>query len=342
MTELQIGLLAIGALVVAGVLAYNVVQERRARREAERSFRSLHSDALLGETASRREARTEPARAPTRGGTPLPEALPDARFDYVIELAPARPVAGAVVRERWAGVERRHARLACSADGTTWHALQQGEGAPVALLRAGLQLVSRGGPVSETELIEFRSAVETLAGAIGATVSAPEMKAAIEAARDLDAFCAEADVKVVVHVVAPTGTTFPGTKIRAAAEAGGLALEPDGRFALRNDDGMLLYTLGESQGAGFAAATIREAAPRALTLAFDFPHVPETRRSFESMARFARQLASLLGGSLVDDKGNVLDERAFAAIAAQLEAARGALQARGLAPGSAAALRLFS
>jgi hypothetical protein len=342
MTELQIGLLAIGVLVVAGVLAYNAVQERRARREAEHSFRSAHSDALLGEPTSRRETRAELARASSRGGAPPADAGPDPRFDYVIELSPARPVACAVLREHWAGIERRHARLAYSGDGMTWLALQQGEGAPATMLRAGLQLVSRGGPVSETELIEFRSAVETFAAAIGATVQAPEMKAAIETARELDAFCAEADVEVVVHVVAPAGATFPGTKIRAAAEAGGLALEPDGRFALRNDEGILLYTLGASQGAGFTAATMREAAPKALTLAFDFPRVPETRRSFESMARFARQLASLLGGSLVDDKGNVLDERALAAIAAQLEAARGALQARGLAPGSAAALRLFS
>ena len=45
MSELQIGLLAIGALVVAGVLIYNRVQERRARQAAERTFRSGHGGA---------------------------------------------------------------------------------------------------------------------------------------------------------------------------------------------------------------------------------------------------------------------------------------------------------
>lgn len=345
MTELQIGLLAIGALVVVGVLAYNGVQERRARRDAEQTFRSAHTDVLLDETALHREAQPESLRAAARGAVSLADALPDPRFDYVVELSPAHPAACAMVLEYWTTIERRHARralLACSADGTSWHSLATGEGAPVAMLRAGLQLVSRGGPVGEAELIEFRSTVETLATTIGATVSAPEMKAAVEAARALDAFCAEADVQAVVHVVAPPGGSFPGTKIRAAAEASGLALEPDGRFALRNDEGMVLYTLGARDGAAFAAATMRESTSRALTLAFDLPRVPDTRRSFESMARFARQLASLLGGSIVDDNGNVLDERALTAIAAQLEAVRGTLQARGVPPGSPAALRLFS
>ena len=47
MSELQISLLAIGALVVAGVLIYNRVQERGAKHAAERSFRSGHDDVLL-------------------------------------------------------------------------------------------------------------------------------------------------------------------------------------------------------------------------------------------------------------------------------------------------------
>ncbi len=330
MTELQIGLLVIGALVVAGVLAYNRVQERGAQRDAERAFRSGHADALLDEQPQRRERQVDAARAPERSAAPA-QAAPDERIDYVIELALARPLAAAAVREQWSTLERRHARralLSGSPDGTRW--------------RAGLQLVSRDGAVGEAELIEFRSTVETLAAAVGATVAAPEMKAAIEAARELDAFCADTDVQVVVHVMAPPGGSLPGTKIRAAAEAGGLALEPDGRFALRSDDGALVYTLAARDGIAFSAATMREAAPGGLTLSLDVPRAPETRRAFESMMRLAQQLASLLGGSIVDDNGNVLDERATAAIAAQLQGVRGRLEGRGLPPGSAAALRLFS
>ena len=165
------------------------------------------------------------------------------------------------------------------------------------------------------------------------------MRVAVDAARALDEFCAEADIQVVVHV---QGGPFTGTKIRAAAEAGGLTLEGDGKFALRNDEQRLLYTLGARDGAMFTAASMREATPAGLTLALDVARTPDTRRSFESMTRLAHQLAAVLGGSIVDDNGNVLDERAVAAIAQQLDAVRARLEARGVPPGGAAALRLFS
>jgi hypothetical protein len=66
---------------------------------------------------------------------------------------------------------------------------------------AALQLVSRAGVVSEAELIEFRSAVETLGAKAGAMVSAPEMRTTLEAARELDKICADSDIQVALHVI---------------------------------------------------------------------------------------------------------------------------------------------
>jgi hypothetical protein len=328
MTELQTGLMAIGALVVAGVLVYNRIQERGAKRAAERAFRSGHADALMDAPPAAARAPAEGPRPPARPAPPEESAQPDPGIDYIVEFTAGQPVAPSALREQWSVIERRHARralLAGSGDGRAW--------------RAGLQLVSRDGAIGEAELIEFRSTVETLAASVGAAVSAPEMRAAVEAARALDEFCAETDIQVVVHV---EGGPFAGTNIRAAAEAAGLALQSDGKFALRNDEQRLLYTLGARDGAMFSAATMREAAPEALTLSLDVPRTPDLRRSFESMTRLAHQLAAALAGNMVDDNGSVLDERAIAAIALQLDAVRARLEARGLAPGSPAALRLFS
>lgn len=328
MSELQIGLLVIGGLVVAGVLAYNRIQERGAGRDAERAFRSTHADALLGDAAPVRDAAPEPVRAIERAAPGEPSAAPDPAVDYIVEFSSDAAGAQASVQEQWTAISRRHAPralLGAGPEGKSW--------------RAGLQLVSRAGAVGEADLIEFRSAVETLAASIGATVSAPEMRAAVDAARALDDFCAEVDIQVVVHV---QGGPFPGSKVRAAAEASGLALEADGRFVLRNDNLQVLYTLGARDGAPFSAATVKDAAPAALSLALDVARAPDTRRSFESMARLAQQLAAVLGGSIVDDNGNALDERAIAAIAQQLDLVRARLEAQGIAPGSPAALRLFS
>jgi FtsZ-interacting cell division protein ZipA len=328
MSELQIGLLAIGAAVVAGVLVYNRFQERGASRDAERAFRSQHADALLDPPAAAREPAEPHLHATHRPPAPAPEAQPDPAVDYIVEFTATRQGAHSAVQEEWPAIERRHARralIAAGADGTSW--------------RAGLQLVSRDGAIGEADLIEFRSAVETLAALVGGTASAPEMRAAVDAARALDEFCAETDIQVVVHV---QGGPFPGTKIRAAAEASGLALEPGGKFALRNDAQQLLYTLAARDGSAFSAATMKDAAPAGLSLALDVARTPDTRRSFESMARLAHHLAAVLGGTIVDDNGQALDDRAVAAIAQQLDAVRAQLEAKGIAPGSPTALRLYS
>ena len=87
MTDFQLGLIVIGALAVAAVLVYNRVQERSARRHAQRSFAAPHADALLEEPPERREPTLGPAFEPAARRPLLDEqALPDGRADYVMEL----------------------------------------------------------------------------------------------------------------------------------------------------------------------------------------------------------------------------------------------------------------
>ena len=181
MSDLVLGLLVLGVCLFAGVLVYNRMQERAARRAAEHTFASRHADSLLED-----EPRREPVLAPIATAA---EPRPDERVDYVIELKPARPLAAALVLEGWRPIEQRFARrvLLAASDGGGW--------------RAGLQLVSRAGIVSEAELIEFRSEVETLGARIGATLSAPEMRHALDAARELDRTCADSDIQVALHVI---------------------------------------------------------------------------------------------------------------------------------------------
>ena len=81
MSDLQIGMLAVGLLVVIGILGYNAAQERRARRSAERAFRSGHEDVLMGGAGQRNEPIFD--SAPRRTAL-QDEALPDQRLDYII------------------------------------------------------------------------------------------------------------------------------------------------------------------------------------------------------------------------------------------------------------------
>jgi hypothetical protein len=63
MSDLQIGLLLIGVLIVVGVLLFNWIQERRFRKQADAAFQAPLADALMRPGAVPREAgkRIEPA-----------------------------------------------------------------------------------------------------------------------------------------------------------------------------------------------------------------------------------------------------------------------------------------
>ena len=274
----------LGAVLFAAVLVYNRLQERSARRAIERAFDSRAEDMLAHAPPERREPTLE--KGPAR-------PVPDTRVDYVIELKPTRALSAAAVQEGWLQIDQRFGRRAflSSSDGV-W--------------RAALQLVSRAGAVSEGELIEFRSAVETLAARLGASAAAPETRPALEAARELDRACADGDIQVALHVV--------GDGVTPEAIDGDFGEQPF--QVVRRENG--------------------------VTLVLDVALTRDLGASYEAMARAGRSLAAAHNARLVDDRGNPLDERAIAAIGAQLETVRQTLAARGIETGSALALRLFS
>lgn len=347
MTDFQLGLIAIGALAVVAVLAFNKWQERSLRRRTQAAFESRHADVLL-DTPMGSAPRIEPGMGgPQRTGRHTDAALagtalPDPRIDYVLEFGAEQPIAGYALAQAWAPVEHRFAQRAlfagyladewqpCAADGQYTR------------LRAALQLVNRRGLVSDGDLLEFRAEVDTLATRLGATVDAPEMAQALEQGRALDQLCAETDIQVVLHVVPGETGRLARAAVRRIAESAGLVAGPDGRYALRESNDQERYCLYDRSGAPLAPDEGAGDTLQALSLAMDVPRAPETARSFESMTRLARDLAAALGGRLVDDNDRALDEQALAAIGRQLDAVRGQLDARGIAPGSALALRLFS
>jgi hypothetical protein len=81
MTDLQIGLLVIGAAAIGGVVVYNRIQERATRRRAERAFASAHPDALLDEPAERREPTLAPSPSNSTPAPPAAAAPSDPRVD---------------------------------------------------------------------------------------------------------------------------------------------------------------------------------------------------------------------------------------------------------------------
>ena len=161
------------------------------------------------------------------------------------------------------------------------------------------------------------------------------MKQDMDRAQVLYQFWADTDIQIALNLVPAAGSGFPDTKLESALTAAGLGRLADGQHALRDADGRVLYAVFEVGGD-------RNGEVEKLVFSLDVPRVPEVRKAYESMVRFARQLAAGLGGSLIDDNGRPLDEQSLAAIGTELHAVRQALEGRGLPPGGPLALRLFS
>src|SRR5688572_19247319 len=82
MSELQLYLLAGGGVFIAAVLAYNIWQERRASRRAEKAFGERPGDALFDKPGARRE--------PSMGNVPPPSDIVEAAEQLPPGTSPQR------------------------------------------------------------------------------------------------------------------------------------------------------------------------------------------------------------------------------------------------------------
>ena len=351
MSELQLGLLGIGVLVVLGVLAYNKLQEARLKRQAEEVFGSKHDDVLLGRTPGdtefRRPAGSTERIEPTLSVVPAAAAMAsgalDPRIDFIATLETEAAVAGDAIS--MAIVDS----LAKPAKAVSWECYnpQTASWEPLAatgeyeMLRAGLQLADRKGAANQQDLTDFSAMAQAVADAIGARCTLGAPAAALQRAQQLDALCADVDVQIGLNLIS-RGGAVPGTRIRALAEAHGLVLERDGRFHRRDETGLELYTLCNEEPAAFSAEGMKELATRGLTLLFDVARVPGGIVAFDRFVEFTRALAEALSAGIVDDNRAPLDDAGLGKIRAQLQALYASMEQQGIAAGSPLALRLFS
>jgi len=348
MSELQLGLLGIGVLVVVGVLVFNKLQEARLKRQSQEAFGSRHDDVLLGgkSAGARRPGgsteRIEPTLSEAPGEIAAGSGMLDPGIDFIATLetqaAAGEAISTAIVESSahpakavsWEGYNRQTA---------SWEPLAAaGE---YQMLRAGLQLADRKGAASQQDLSDFGDLIQGVAKAIGASCTLPEPAVALERAQKLDALCADVDVQIGLNLIA-RGTAFPGTRIRAFAEAQGLALENDGRFRRRDESGLELYSLSNMEAPAFSAEAIKALSTKGLTLLFDVARVPGGIFTFDRYVEFARALAEALSAGIVDDNRQPLDQAALGKIRDQLQALYASMEQQGIPAGSPLALRLFA
>lgn len=369
MSDLQMGLLAIGVVVVAGVWLFNALQERRLRSRLEQAFDAEREDVLLrggapapAPAGKRADAPAEPpvSRVEPVLGRPdvaevaetraePPTSFPDvpdfdSEFDFVMAVDAPGPIGDGVLGEWMAHVAacgKPSRGYGWDAVGSRWQEIAPAGGRH-AHARVTIQLADRAGAVTAAQLATVCDATRNCAERCGGTATIPDTEAALRIANDLDAFCAEVDVAIGINVVAPQGQSFAGHRIRAAAEEAGFRLAPQGIFQYRDDHDNLLFTLDNHEHAPFIPEQVGALSTRGITLLLDVPRGFGGEHAFDRMCDIGKALAQALGGSLVDDNRVVLKDASLAVIKQQLRGILATMTGRGIEAGSARALRLFA
>lgn len=432
MTELQMGLIGLGAFAVVGVVAYNKWQEIRQRKQAEQVLQANHPDVLLDDSLDPEIAAVNTERsveAEERAGSfvisappemssvkdsgpvaeriepvlfdPEPEELPVTEPEQGLAAEPEEPriVAVPEVRQSSQTVESREARAATSDQATPpvevsedlrllspridfMASIDAVEPVPVSRildaqsealarvrkpvrwigynedngewelvsgqaereyrhLRAGLQLVNRQGPASENDLAIFSVAMQDLADQLMGIVDLPPRQQALDAAIRLDEFCASVDIQIGINVISQ-GQAFPGTKLRALAEAAGMTIDAGKRFVRRDDEGNVLYVMLNQEASGFSAEMMKTMSTHGLTFLLDVPCVAHGERVFNQMVDLARRFADVLHGALVDDNRRPLSETALEPIRKQIGHYQAQMAVQHLPAGNPLTQRLFS
>lgn len=277
------------------------------------------------------------------GDDGVPAILVSPAIDYVASFELVESVSGdQILRSQrellarvgkpigWAGYNDR-----------TWEWERVVEEGSYRRLRVGLLLADRRGPLGEADLLTFHGAMQNLAEELMAVADLPSRDSALNAAIALDQFCANVDIQVGLNVISQ-GPVFPGTKIRALAEAAGMVLDSSGRFVRCDDDGHVLYTLANQESAGFSTESMKTMSTHGLVFILDVPCVSHGDRVFAQMLDLARRMADTLRGVLVDDNRRQLTEAMLDPFRRQIGQYQSQLAAKGLPAGGPLTLRLFS
>jgi len=201
-------------------------------------------------------------------------------------------------------------------------------------LQAGVQMATRTTALNEIEYSDLVTRLRTVADDIGAEPEVPDMIDVMAEARTLHRFVAGHDAQLGVNLLANGGPWAISTLI-GALENQGFDVRPDGRFAMPDGEGGVLFTLTTNVTLG-ADTTSR------LTLLLDVPCVAPGRDGFGAMVACARSLVGRLDATIVDDSDQPLLDPALSDINGQVLEFYQEMEASDIPAGSNRAMRLFS
>jgi hypothetical protein len=343
MSDLQIGLVSLGIVLILVVVLFNWWQDRRIHRNMQEQFPQAAEDPLMGGMAQP-GVRREPglgafAPAADEGDAAADdETEVDPACEVVMDIGFHQPVPSDQLYAAVHGVQKvgnKPVRIFAEREGGG-HRARLRAGESYASMQLAVLLANRGGPLTDIEWSQLWGIAQGLAERFEGSVEGPEQEPVIKRARQLDELCAGLDAQVALAL--RLGGTRPVHEVaRVAKEAGFLAY---GRqLAWMAESGIPRFTL---QFDGVNVGEVQSAGVDRVDLLLDLPNSPADEQAFSRMASVGRDLAARLHADLVDDQGKPVPEGADHTVDQRLYELYGKLDQAGFPAGTERTLRVFS
>lgn len=355
MSDLQIGLILLGVVLILLVLLFNWWQDRRVRKQMQERFPEREEDPLLaGAPPPLSATRREPglglvpetaANVPAANASSMEAAAAeddpaevDPTTEVVIDISFAHAVPSDQLHAATHALKRvgsKPVRMFAEKEGGG-HRARLRPGESYVSMQLAVLLANRSGPLSEIEWSELWAAAQGLAERFDGSMEGPEIEEVVQRAQRLDLICAELDAMVGLALQLP-GALSVAEVGRALEEVGFLRHGP--QLAWMSELGIPRFTAlfngrlpGEVQSAGVDR----------IDLVLDLPNSPADDQAFSRMASVGRHLAANLDAQLLDDQGRPVADGMDQAIDEQLQERYQQLESRGFVAGEYRTARLFS
>ncbi len=323
MRDIQLSALALGIAVIVCVLAYNyyldyrhkkmarALLKRGAPKEVEHSTREIPSpDVFLVDPHFEWSARF--------------------KFPKALTLADLFSTSTRFIE----GIQKRITWVAWDASRGEWRFVYTGGATfPIEYLHVNLQLCSRSGAASPSDIEHFARFVKELGKHFGAEYRLSDLPVE-DIAREMDHFCAEVDLEIAIKLLAEK--PFPLSQFKTWALSTGMQYQNQmGDYALFDSNGNLRYRVEIAAQSGENI--------QSLHFVLDVPCTAQGEEIFKVMVADAHTLAEETESVLVDDKNTPLSAVQLENIAAQFVALpQEKMKKAGIPAGSPQARRLFS
>ncbi|MGB6106056.1 MAG: cell division protein ZipA C-terminal FtsZ-binding domain-containing protein [Pusillimonas sp.] len=340
MSDLQIGLIILGIVLILIVLIFNWWQDRRVRQKMQEHFPEREHDPLMGGGAVA-QGRREPGfglREPDEDPAADDPIEVDPTTEVVIDISFAQAVPSASLQSAIQSLVKagnKPVRVFAEREGGG-HRARLRPGEAYVSMQLAVLLANRSGPLTDIEWSQLWTAAQGLAERFDGAIEAPEQAQVLTYAAELDQMCAALDAQV--------GLTLRPQDILTVSEISGVLEQvgflPYGRqLAWMSDTGLPRFTALLD---GVPALDAQSSGVSRVDLLLDLPNSPADEQAFSRMASVGRDLARRLKAELLDDQGHPVSDSADQAIDQQLLELYGKLGQAGFEAGAERTVRVFS